>query len=110
MPRLIGGCRPLPDIADHVDEPETIGRERPDRRGSDPTGSAGVVVREMALPGIGHQLAIRPDLLTPGVRRSAARSRGVLPLRLARKPPTRPARVGLRIVIRNLNHRVIGLL
>ena len=45
----------------------------------------------MALPGIGHQLTARPDLLTPGVRRSAPRSRGVLPFRLARNH-TKPSR------------------
>jgi hypothetical protein len=64
VPGLIGRGRPFPHIADRVDEPETIGRERPDRRGADPAGSAGVLVREMALPGIGHQLTARPDLLT----------------------------------------------
>ena len=46
MPRLIRGGRPLPDIADHVDQPEPVGRKRPHRRCANPAVSARVLVRE----------------------------------------------------------------
>jgi hypothetical protein len=109
MPCLIAGSRPLPHVADHVDQTEAIAWERSDRRGADPTVGTSVLVREPPLPGVRHQLPGRLDLLAPGVRGSAAGSRRVLPLGLVREATTRPCRVRLSVRIGDLYHRVVGL-
>src|ERR1700729_4181148 len=51
----VGG--PLPDIADHVVDAVAVGRKRGHRRGAVEAVAAKILVREIALPGIGHVLA-----------------------------------------------------
>src|SRR5690349_10954104 len=68
--RLRGGIRipvrgPFPNIADHVVEAKTIGRERTNRRSASKS-----VVRlapgKIALPGVCHQASLRLHLVAPG--------------------------------------------
>src|SRR5690242_6142229 len=49
--------RPLPDIADHVADAIAVRRERRHRRGALVSVLAQVLVREIALPGVGHMFA-----------------------------------------------------
>src|SRR5580698_9322006 len=50
--RLIPIRRPFPDIADHVVQPVSVRRERPNRRGALVTVAAEVLPRKFALPGV----------------------------------------------------------
>src|ERR1700675_5183600 len=54
--------RPLPDIADHVVHAIAIGRERGHRRRAIEAVLAAVLVREIALPGVGHVPAAGREL------------------------------------------------
>src|SRR5215472_217693 len=60
----VGG--PLPDIADHVVGAVAVRRERHHRRGAVETVLAFILVREIALPGIGAMVAARRELIAPG--------------------------------------------
>ena len=51
--------RPLPHVADHVDKAVAVRRKRADRRRARPPQRAVVLIRELALPRIGHQLPAR---------------------------------------------------
>src|SRR5262249_57380690 len=57
---------PLPDIADHVEEPVAVGWKGSDRRGSGVAIAGEILVREVALPDISHVAAVRRQLLAPG--------------------------------------------
>src|SRR5579863_10371064 len=60
---------PLPHIADHVAEPVTVRRKRPDWRGALETVLLEVLVREVALPGVRHLLTPGRELFAPGIFR-----------------------------------------
>src|ERR1700685_922122 len=48
----VGARGPLPDIADHVVKPKTVGGKRADRRGALKTILGEILEREAALPGV----------------------------------------------------------
>ena len=60
-----------------------------------------------ALPGVGHQLPARRDIVAPRVRRRGAAASRVLPLGLGRQSTARPAGVRRRIGVCDLHHRVV---
>ena len=68
---------PFPDIADHVVDAVAVRRERGYRRSALKTVPAKILVREIALPGIGEVPAAGGELIAPGIFgaiESAARS------------------------------------
>ena len=99
--------RPLPHVADHVDKAEVVRGKCADRRCPDPAERAVIAVREPALPGVGHQLTAGSDVVAPRVGRGGATAGRVLPLRLGRQPTACPARVGRRVGVGDLHHRMV---
>ena len=101
----VGG--PLPDVAGHVVEAVAVGRKRADRRRPLVAVLEQVLPGELALPGVGHRLAARRELVAPGdtrrrrgrrARRTPIRPRSAAPCRptphTLRRPRTRRARPG----------------
>src|SRR5271166_2577070 len=90
--------RPLPDVADHIVEAESIRGERPDRRGllAAPLAAAAVAV--------GHRLAVQLDLVPPWISRLSSGARRIFVLALGEQPivlasdPGEPFHISLRIV------------
>ena len=98
IPRHFRSCRTL-----HSRSAET--RDR--RRSRKPVG-AEILVRKLALPGVGEILAAGREFIAPGefgVFESAPC--GELPFRLSRQILSGPARVGQRIGVGDVNHRVV---
>ena len=97
-------AHPVPDIPTHVVEAVAIGRIGLHRRSAREAVLLGVLVREGAGPGIGHEFASRLELLAP--RKAFAlqpAARGDFPLGLGRQPLARPPGVSHRIVPRHLH-------
>src|SRR5271165_1472594 len=89
---------PFPDIADHIVEMETVGRERSDRRAADKPVQTLVAVRERALPGVRHVVVIGDELVSPGKHHAVqSAAGGKFPFRLGGQLLARPRRVGLDI-------------
>src|SRR6266446_6132460 len=57
--------RPFPDIADHVEDAVAVRRKGAHRRGAGPAIRFEILVREGALPGVGHVPAARREFLAP---------------------------------------------
>src|SRR5262249_28966232 len=99
---------PFPDIADHVVQAIAIGRESCHRRGARKTILAAVLMREVALPDVGHVLATRRQLVAPGeLRAIQARARGKFPFRLGWQVLAGPARISERIGIGAVHNRMM---
>src|SRR6516165_6177678 len=60
-------CGPLPDVADHVVKAVTVWWKCHDRRGALETIFAAILVREIALPGIGHMFAAGRKRVAPSI-------------------------------------------
>src|SRR5260221_4289040 len=114
IPAVLG---PLPGVAEHVVEPEPVGRKAARRRGEVIAVGAFVLLAEA--PGleaalVGHvgEPAGLGGVVAPVARGNAARARRVFPFRFARQPvaPTglfrEPLRIGARIVPADAQHRV----
>ena len=85
----VGG--PLPHVADHVEEPVAVRRERAYGRGALIPIKLQVLVRKIALPGVGHLPVARRELVAPGeLRAFEPATRGELPLGFGRQAPCRP--------------------
>ena len=63
--QVVPGRRPLPDVADHVEQPVAVGSGGFHRRRADPAVGAEVLEREAALPGVGRSADRPGDLLPP---------------------------------------------
>src|SRR5262245_8353969 len=99
---------PLPGVADHVVEAIAVRREGGHRRRALETVLVQVLVRELALPGVGHVPAAGRELVAPGeLGAIGAAARGQLPLGLRRQVLAGPARVGLRIGEAHVHHWVV---
>src|SRR5713226_8687821 len=59
VPGRIEIAGPFPDIADHVEQPIAVRRERIDRRRACEAIAAEVLMRKFSLPGVGEMLAFR---------------------------------------------------
>ncbi len=102
----VAGCvvvgRPLPDVADQVEDPEAVRRVRPDRCGA---ADALVVVREAAQPRVGLRNATGVRLIAPrepgAIHASAGRE---LVLGLRRQPLARPSRVRRGVLEGDVHH------
>src|SRR5829696_8248579 len=71
---------PLPDVAAHVEEPESVRLERSDRGRREITVVAGVDVREASLPDVAAMAAIRFQRISPWIGCAVqAAARGALP-------------------------------
>src|ERR1700730_14814476 len=102
----VGG--PLPDIADHVVDAVAVRREGRDRRGAIEAVAADILLREFALPGIGHVLAAGRELVAPGELCTIKRATGgEFPFRFGRKILAGPARKGERVGIGDVHDRMI---
>src|SRR5215470_4882273 len=92
----VGG--PLPNIADHVVDAVAVRRECRDRRGAVEAVLAFILIREIALPGIGAMLSARRELVAPGKLGTVeAAARRELPLRFGRQVLARPFGVSERV-------------
>ena len=100
--------RPLPDISDHVVDSIAVWRKRSDRRCVLKAVLLQVLLWKRALPGVGHLLAARRELVTPSVFRAIKpAARGKLPLSLSRQFLARPARVSLGVAIGDMHDGVV---
>ena len=100
--------RPFPDVADHVVDAVAVGRERAHRRRPRPAVGAQVLVRKVALPGVGHMPAVRRELVAPGeVRAVQSAARGEFPFRFGRQFLAGPLGVGLGVLERHLHDGMI---
>src|SRR4029078_1479191 len=99
---------PFPDVAGHVVETVAVRLERTDGRGPLEAVLEQVLPWELALPGVRLRLAVRRELVAPaelsGLEPAAC---GALPLRLRRHLLTRPLRVRLGVLVRDMDDRVI---
>src|SRR5215831_6809732 len=78
--------RPLPDVAYHVIQPIVVWRERAHRRRPLETVPHQIAYRELTLPSVRHNLAIRFDFIAPCVLGAVeTASSRELPLRLCRQ-------------------------
>src|ERR1700740_858745 len=94
----IGG--PFPDVADHVVDAVAVRRKRLHRRGAREAVGAQILVRKIALPGIGHVLATRRELVAPGELGAVeAAARGEFPFGLGRQFLAGPLGVGFGVAI-----------
>ena len=101
----VGG--PLPDVADHVQQAVAVRRERVDRRGARVAVALQVLPRELALPGVGHVLVARQELVSPRVGFFLEPAAGgKLPFGLARQRLALPRREGLGIRERDVHDRM----
>src|SRR5262249_36842488 len=103
----LGG--PFPDVADHVVEAVLVGGERSDRGGAFVAVLGQVLPGKLALPGVGHHLAARVEVVAPGefgvVVRAAS---GKLPFRFPGQILTRPACVGECILVSNVDDWMVA--
>ena len=102
--------RPFPDIADHVVHAIAIGRKRRHRRRAVKTVLAAVLVREIALPGVGHVLAAGRELVAPGELGAVEpAARGELPFGFGRQVLAGPCGVGQRVGVSDVHDGMIIL-
>ncbi len=106
MLRLIPVRSPLPDVSNHVVEPITVRRKRPDGRGALIAIAAQIVPWKFTLPRIRHVASVRKKFLPP-CKSSAVQSTPCckLPLRLRRQIFSRPFRISLPIAISDMKRR-----
>src|SRR5262245_55654811 len=106
---LIPVGRPLPDITGHVVQSVAVRRERTDWRRALITVGQQVHDRKFALPGIGHHLAVRRELVSPGVDSAFEPSaRGELPLGFGRQFLACPSRIGFGVLKCDMRDRMPG--
>src|SRR6266542_2780389 len=106
---LIPVGRPLPDVAGHVIKSVAVRRERTDWRRALITVGQQIHDWEFALPGIGHHLAVRRELVSPGVGRAFESSaRGELPLGFGRQFLAPPSRIGFGVLKCDMHDRMPG--
>src|SRR4051794_38539970 len=92
--------RPLPDIADHVEQAVAVGGKGANWGGSRVAVERQVLMREGSLPGVGHVASIGRQFIAPGklgAVETAARS--IFPFGFRRQRLTRPGGVSLGILI-----------
>ena len=93
MPWDVPVAGPLPDVPRHVVEAVAVRREAADRGGALEAVDLQVLPGELALPGVGHRLAVREVLVAPGERGAVeAATGGELPLAPRSAAPSRPRR------------------
>src|SRR5262245_934310 len=100
-------ARPLPHIADHVEEPVAVRGKAAYRCGACIAVLFGVVDRENALPGIGDGLAVLVVGLAPILAIIFAAARGEFPLCLGRQIVPKPTCVSLRIFVGDVHHGMV---
>src|SRR5215472_1246458 len=108
--RAVPIARPLPHISSHVTQAIRIRRVMCHRRNSDESIFTGVRIRKVALVRVRHPFALRPKFLPPykwlaGL--AAARSK--FPLRLSGQALTCLFGVSYRVVIGDVDNRIIFL-
>ena len=100
-------ARPLPDVAAHVVEPVAVRGEAADGRSALEAVLLHVLPGELALPDVRHRRAAGRVLIAPCERGSVqSAARRELPLGLRRKLLPRPLRVGLGVLVSDLDDRV----
>src|SRR5690242_331588 len=110
--RRVGGAipvtRPFPHIANDVVDAIAVRWEGIDGTCPFVTIFAQILIGKTALPGVGHELAVRQEFVAPGVNGVLEpTARGVLPFGFGRNLLPRPCGVGLDIGIRHMHHRMI---
>ena len=96
--------RPLPDVPGHLEEAVAVRLEARDRRGALVAVELQVLPRELALPRVGHRLAVGEVLVAPREDRAVeAAPRCELPLGLARQLLPRPRRVRVGVLVRDMD-------
>jgi hypothetical protein len=102
----IGG--PFPDIADYVVEPVAVRRERHDGRCAPAAVGREIQMRKDSLPGIGHRLAARHELVTPGeFGVIAPTARCELPFGFGRQFLAGPSRISFGVAVSDVHDRMI---
>src|SRR5690606_37821927 len=106
--RVVPVGRPLPNVAGHVVDLVTIRGEATHGRERTIAVAAFVGGREVALPSVGAELALRVELVAPGVFRAFEPSAsGVLELGFGWQPLPLRGAVGGGVVPRDVNDGVI---
>ena len=110
------GCRLVHQSSVHSqtlpamsNSPKPLAGKLPDGCGAGPAALAGAAPREVRpVPGVRHDPAVRPGLVAPGERGALEpAARGVLPLGLGGQPAARPGGVRLRVLVGDMDHRVV---
>ena len=101
----VGG--PLPHVAGHIEQAIAVRRVGLDRRGPLVAVEHQVLPRELALPGVGHHLAARRELIAPAEGLAVQATTGrVLPLSLGRQLLAGPRGVRFGVPVGHVGHRV----
>ena len=105
---LVEVGRPLPDVADHVDQPVAVGRKRADRRRALEAVLVQVLHREIALPGVGEIPILGQELVAPGVIRAVEPAAGGhLPFGFGRQLLAVPAGERLGVGVADVHDRML---
>ena len=96
--------RPLPDVPGHLEEAVAVRLEARNGRGPLVSVQLQVLPRELALPRVGHRLAVGEVLVAPREDRAVETTPCCeLPLGLGRQLLLRPRRVGLGVLVRDVD-------
>src|SRR3546814_6015564 len=99
--------RPFPDIADHVEEAEAVGREMADRRRAVPAVEALIGEGEQPLQVIRQHRPAGGQFVAPGIVGAIeAAARGIFPFGLGRQRLSGPGGIGLGIGIGDMDDRM----
>ena len=99
--------RPFPDVSGHVEQPKAVRWEALDGRGALEPVEHQVLPGKLPLPGVGHHLASRGELVAPAEDFALqAASCAPLPLRLGRKLLSGPFGIRDGVLVGDVGDRV----
>src|SRR3954469_7961237 len=105
---IVRARRPFPDVADHVEQAVAVGRKRVNRRGALVSVLVQVLVREVALPGIGQKPSFGIGGIAPWIGLAfKTAAGGELPFRFGRQLLAAPRRIGERVLMGDMHDRMI---
>src|SRR3954469_10640339 len=108
MPRTVPIVRPLPNVTNHVQQPEPVRREAPDRRRTIEPVTSKVLPRELALPDVREMASLGLEFVAPGkLAVVGASPRRKLPLGLSRQALAGPPRVSRRVGVRHVHNGMV---
>ena len=103
---------PLPDVARPCREARAVGRVRPDRRGAGEPSAGSARQGKSPVPVVGQPATVRRSGSSPQVNAATveAAARGALPLRLGGQRRPDPRRVGLGVLVGDVDDGMVGAL